>query len=54
MMLLSWVRPFVSLGVCMVLGLAGLSPALADKAYVPERGQSGKDVILDSYPQRAH
>jgi len=51
MTLLSWVRPFVSLGVCMVLGLAGLSPALADKAYVPERGQSGKDVIWIPTPK---
>lgn len=51
MTLLSWVRPFVSLGVCMVLGLAGLRPALADKAYVPERGQSGKDVIWIPTPK---
>jgi SAM-dependent methyltransferase len=51
MIQLSWIRPFVLAGLCAVTAQAWANPAAAEKPYVPERGQMGKDVIWIPTPK---
>ncbi len=51
MMRFSWLRPMAWVGFGVAMLWSGLGLAWADKAYVPERGQLGKDVIWIPTPK---
>jgi hypothetical protein len=51
MIRLSWIRPLFLAGLCAVTAQAWANTAGADKPYVPERGQMGKDVIWIPTPK---
>lgn len=51
MMRFSWLRTTAWVGFCVTMLWVGLGSAWADKAYVPERGQLGKDVIWIPTPK---